>query len=1704
MFQHFIVYLFAVSPLVSLTGAEAECPLQLNPQRVVVRYAGSVEVNCKTSVLHRGMGWEASEGAVPMTKNQNLITWRVINLTEWDIFPICYINLKKGAQCKVELPVTVYQTPDSVSISTVNHRGPMIEGQQYELQCDVHDVAPVQNLTVKWYKGQTLLHQTTFSDTDKTPENKTVTLLIRPDRADDGAQYWCEAELDLGAEGPQPSPKYSSEPLNVEVYYKPQHSSSTETIIKDDKVMLDCSVKANPAPDYTWSSDHLNLNISSSVIKSSALSPGKYMCTATNSLGRDSKVFILKSTGAEAECPLQLNPQRVVVRYGGSVEVNCKTSVLHRGMGWEASEGAVPMTKNQNLITWRVSELTEWDMFPFCYINPNEGAQCEVKLPVTIYKTPDSVSISTVNHRGPMKEGQQYELQCDVHDVAPVQYLTVKWYKGQTLLHQTTFSDTDKTPVNKTVTLLIRPDRADDGAQYRCEAELDLGAEGPQPSPKYSSEPRNVEVYYKPQHSSSTETIIKDDKVMLDCSVKANPAPDYTWSSDHLNLNISSSVIESSALSPGKYTCTATNSLGRDSKVFILKSTGAEAECPLQLNPQRVVVRYGGSVEVNCKTSVLHRGMGWEASEGAVPKIINQNLITWKVINLTEWDIFPICYINLNKGAQCKVELPVTVYKTPDSVSISTVNHRGPMIEGQQYELQCDVHDVAPVQYLTVKWYKGQTLLNQTTFSDTDKTPVNKTVTLLIRPDRADDGAQYWCEAELDLGAEGPQPSPKYSSEPLNVEVYYKPQHSSSTETIIKDDKVMLDCSVKANPAPDYTWSSDHLNLNISSSVIESSALSPGKYTCTATNSLGRDSKVFILKSTGAEAECPLQLNPQRVVVRYGGSVEVNCKTSVLHKGMGWEASEGAVPKIINQNLITWRVSELTEWDMFPFCYINPNEGAQCEVKLPVTIYKTPDSVSISTVNHRGPMIEGQQYELQCDVHDVAPVQYLTVKWYKGQTLLHQTTFSDTDKTPVNKTVTLLIRPDRADDGAQYWCEAELDLGAEGPQPSPKYSSEPLNVEVYYKPQHSSSTETIIKDDKVMLDCSVKANPAPDYTWSSDHLNLNISSSVIESSALSPGKYTCTATNSLGRDSKVFILKSTGAEAECPLQLNPQRVVVRYGGSVEVNCKTSVLHRGMGWEASEGAVPMTKNQNLITWRVINLTEWDIFPICYINLNKGAQCKVELPVTVYKTPDSVSISTVNHRGPMIEGQQYELQCDVHDVAPVQYLTVKWYKGQTLLNQTTFSDTDKTPVNKTVTLLIRPDRDDDGAQYRCEAELDLGAEGPQPSPKYSSEPLNVEVYYKPQHSSSTETIIKDDKVMLDCSVKANPAPDYTWSSDHLNLNISSSVIESSALSPGKYTCTATNSLGRDSKVFILKSTGAEAECPLQLNPQRVVVRYGGSVEVNCKTSVLHKGMGWEASEGAVPKIINQNLITWRVSELTEWDIFPFCYINLNKGAQCEVKLPVTVYKTPDSVSISTVNHTKPMIEGQQYELQCDVHDVAPVEYLTVKWYKNQTLINETTFSDTDKTPVNKTVTLLIRPNGNDNRAQYRCEAELDLGAEGPQPSPKYSSKSLNVEVYYKPRHSSSTETIIKDVKGVLNCTVKANPAPDYTWSSDHLNLNISSSVIKSSALSPGKYTCTASNILGRDSKVFILKSTGIRPTFWTVLTVFQLSVALISVI
>lgn len=94
----------------------------------------------------------------------------------------------------------------------------MFEGHHYTLQCEVQRVAPVGNLAVTFYRGQTPLGEPQYKNsTNKKPVTEIFTMNISTSKEDDGVQYWCEAKLELGPDGPQHPPLVSSQKLTATV-----------------------------------------------------------------------------------------------------------------------------------------------------------------------------------------------------------------------------------------------------------------------------------------------------------------------------------------------------------------------------------------------------------------------------------------------------------------------------------------------------------------------------------------------------------------------------------------------------------------------------------------------------------------------------------------------------------------------------------------------------------------------------------------------------------------------------------------------------------------------------------------------------------------------------------------------------------------------------------------------------------------------------------------------------------------------------------------------------------------------------------------------------------------------------------------------------------------------------------------------------------------------------------------------------------------------------------------------------------------------------------------------------------------------------------------------------------------------------------------------------------------------------------------------
>ncbi|XDV12587.1 hypothetical protein PO909_001213 [Leuciscus waleckii] len=346
---------------------------------------------------------------------------------------------------------------------------------------------------------------------------------------------------------------------------------------------------------------------------------------------------------------------------------------------------------------------------------------------------------------------------------------------------------------------------------------------------------------------------------------------------------------------------------------------------------------------------------------------------------------------------------------------------------GEEYELQCDwtLHTVA--KSVVVRLYRGEHLVNTTIITDSSNSSDRKSYKFKIHPKKTDDGAQYCCEAQLELG-EGPQPPPKVTSESLSITVHYGPFINEtklpSIVSVFRGSPVVIVCEAEGNPEPTISWSVNSTDI-VYSETLTITDSTPEDLLCIASNSVS-------------------------TTIRY--------------------------------------------------------------VKVSI------QDISISTGKHTGPMIVGEEYELQCDwtLHTVA--KSVVVRLYRGQHLVNKTIITDSSNSSDRKSYKFKIHPKKTDDGAQYWCEAQLELG-EGPQPPPKVTSESLNITVYFKPIINEtkllSKVPVFRGYEMVIVCEAEGNPKPTISWNLSTTNI-VLSETLNITESTPKDLHCIANNSVG------------------------------------------------------------------------------------------------------------------------------------------------------------------------------------------------------------------------------------------------------------------------------------------------------------------------------------------------------------------------------------------------------------------------------------------------------------------------------------------------------------------------------------------------------------------------------------------------------------
>ncbi|XP_068435511.1 hemicentin-2 isoform X2 [Clinocottus analis] len=687
--------------------------------------------------------------------------------------------------------------------------------------------------------------------------------------------------------------------------------------------------------------------------------------------------------------------------------------------------------------------------------------------------------------------------------------------------------------------------------------------------------------------------------------------------------------------------------------------------------------------------------MGWEAVQGGM-SLDKVNHLAWTVENLTDWTISPTCFLNLSPDGQCQKKPTVVLYTFPETIGISSSSgSRGGMDEGKEYNFTCHIHNIAPVQNLTVMWYKGDAMIDKETSDISSVTPVNHLSVLSFKPTRKDNGATFRCKALLDLSPEGPQLIA--SSQEFNITVYFGPESrcfSLEQLEILEGETLENACHVTGRPSPSVRW------------------LKANQPTDPAVP----------LKRTDA----------------------------------GWYTveAEGAV---------------LIPKDLLVYVLYGPE-------------LKCPDTYTA---------MEDAPHNLSCNVRGYPKPEII---WYKD---------GEEVELPENFT---------RDDTGQYLITASTALSS---------VNHTVDINVIYPPSQIVELEDsdVPVGSTVRLKCSSMGNPRPRYSW--DYYQATnvvvenedgVSSLHIHNAtAYNMGSYTCHASNDGGNVSKTARVTVKGASLECPIEIKPDGMVVQYQsrGLRQAICKPTTANsthlKEIYWQVDQGA----KTEGM-RWFVDTDKDWDPKPVCTATFNVIGTCQRPLNFTLYKTPDSVSIRPVGDSSSVVEQRELQLRCDITGVAPAANVAVRWFRGNETLeplvrgslrvtgcqpqnDSTCDPGAVRSPLNVSSTISITLNKTDNGVEFRCEAQLDLGPRGPQTPPKMMSSPFNVTVYYKPTINTTklpkTIPVFNGYPEELVCEADGHPAPKIQWlyGADNVPRGSGDTIFVSEA---GVYNCTASN--------------------------------------------------------------------------------------------------------------------------------------------------------------------------------------------------------------------------------------------------------------------------------------------------------------------------
>nr|XP_018668081.2 hemicentin-1 [Ciona intestinalis] len=1321
-----------------------------------------------------------------------------------------------------------------------------------------------------------------------------------------------------------------------------------------------------------------------------------------------------------------------------------------------------------------------------CYANNSEGNDYGL----TFLDVEERPPVVTTDGNVTVTPGNSVVLTC--HIQSNVQY-SLRWSRvdGRNL---------DRRRIRKlrNGSLLIQRAMPGDEAGYQCTA-VNIGGESNDVIGLIVQRPPTVII-----RPSQKSTFSEGGRIRIRCKANGLPRPKLKWlkGSNYLfdigKIRISRSgnlleIINANQEDGGLYTCQATNRAGTDQASVEWVFT----EHPVvQIPEPEMLVLEGTTATLRCVTSgvpppvVLWSKDGNNIVAGRSFEINEEGSLVILQVARSDAGVF-VCTAR-NPGGSDHGNITLTVGSLP--LFVEPLPHDIGVDFGFDASIPCNaIGNPEP----TVTWHKED--------PDSDEYNVMGEADLLlsnilsISSVELDDGATYICTATNSFGR-----STTTAHVTITGTAHPEVDVGDLRPHVIVGETIIIPCRIVAgNPRPIQRWKrrrvafnpTGRVYINEASSVVITQAVTSdaGAYFCHATNVIGHeqgrvdldvwvpptitstDTLFTTIEHIPVSMQCVATGNPEPVVVwRKDGDPRP------LNKLSGYEVSGDGTLTILNPDhenegsysCQSTNAAGVDSFDVHLEIYLRPQVDSSVDDYI-VTI--------------------GHSVTLQCDVSDSDPPPTFT--WRKGE----ESITGDEDGISITADGNLTLSSATLDDAGSYTCVATNIAGS-------AEKNVRLTVQVPPSIRRGPTLVKVLKSETASLQCQATGLPTPTITWSRGNVlideNFNerftslngagTSELRIRNTQLSDDDlYVCNAVNPAGRDSSSVTLDVQSRPSldlldicvpsvtnnNCtltPVELG--RLTLPCNASGDPRPTIRWYHDGEELNGRDPNVDIDA-EGTLTLYVVTADHNGQY-VCEAENERGIIRKVT-DVLVLEHPDIKGGGNVE-RITVLEGEDVDLTCEADAVPPP---TITWYGGEDQ-TQTVLEEREHIEfIENGQTFRITSARVSDTGLYKCTAVNKVGE-----THKF----IRLDVYVPPtirdNEVVSVQTVVVDESIDLHCYVDGIPFPAIRWYTGvnevipddervqfidrDQTLRINSALVSDT----GSYKCIATNVAGESSKDFDLN---VHVPPFIKGNDENHVVTLDTTLVLRCLTNGIPKpAIVWTLDDDPITsragmRIVQDNQVI-EFSNIQIDDVGDYQCTATNEAGTATKNHNVIV-QVPPSISGEESNNVTVTLGGA-VTITCDASGDPPP---TIVWLKNGTPL----FGSDESITISEDGTSLSMSEAvESDRGQYSCVASNDVGVV---------THNYNLDVLVPPVISKPNERVSSVVHQTktLHCDVYGHPFPTIRWfvygqpvlESDRIsienrgqNLEISDVQVSDAT----RYTCVASNIVGRANKLVTL--------------------------